>query len=906
MFARIAARGLAMPGASALLWALAVAWVILAPFAAEAGNTCWATGSGTWGPVSGGTAVWSCGDGAAPTADDFFVVPPGIVVDVTSDVVQSGADAAGIEIRSGGVLRARVTPESGPLRLVLGPAGLRCASGAICEFRGGYRSFRPDGPSLDTELRDTLWVGDVIPCDGDDGEGPIPDCQGLASRRGNARTVRFDYPAQASRPSWLPAAVARTVPSTDIVCFFQPDTDAQVDHYLPAEVNQCFDLVGRGGGDHPFLRVDVTQSRRAQPGFPIRRKRLHEVQLSEHAGAGEREVHFSPGILANDGHFVARWVLLAGESGRPEGEPYRILDTRREAAADVFTLGDPRGLRTAHDAGDRAWITYGWAPGDRFVVIAPVRITSATEDPDDSIVEVGDADLVMEAVWLDDLRRVDARGNGVHSYRRVWFRDPTPARAVTTYNPHAFHVDHRQATEGRFRFQQVNVTGGDSRSGVCGADGASPCTHDAIHWANAVDLLLEDVAARYVGFGCFFGHAGDKSSVGSLMRRLSCEFVVDDAPRAFLLDFKHSDDRFTRVEDIFCGDCGRDGESVATGVGPAGELDLEGLTVWGSRSVRLAFGPANHLRNVLVAGGRVGPLQRLPDVVDRFVFRDVVQVHGTIPLDPLHGNTVSARNGFFLNVQSPSGIFVRPAVDARIVNVGFLDVRTESTASNRILLRWPGPPSGASLEQVLVWFPAGSSPRWHRVLTLPGVPTSFILDGLFVARAQGDVVAAVDLASEEIHAISFDRPQCFFENAIDVRPGTEALYPADTLWEALDPFTDEMGGNLLPRPVSTADDAGCGLDPLRPPGQWGRRFGHWLTKTPPELIGRDADGDGIPEVPGLPPCGPGDDGGCTDSCPTVANPSQEERCRNRCGLGFEVVLALLAIAALRSKRSILP
>ncbi|MCI0584305.1 MAG: hypothetical protein L0227_15695, partial [Chloroflexi bacterium] len=102
------------------------------------------------------------------------------------------------------------------------------------------------------------------------------------------------------------------------------------------------------------------------------------------------------------------------------------------------------------------------------------------------------------------------------------------------------------------------------------------------------------------------------------------------------------------------------------------------------------------------------------------------------------------------------------------------------------------------------------------------------------------------------------------------------LYPATTVWDAPPGFVDEARGNLLPAPGGVADLTGCGLDPVHPPGLRGKRFMHWLTKTSPELVGADADGDGIPESADAPACAPGQSQRCRDVCPGAFDPEQAD------------------------------
>jgi hypothetical protein len=206
-------------------------------------------------------------------------------------------------------------------------------------------------------------------------------------------------------------------------------------------------------------------------------------------------------------------------------------------------------------------------------------------------------------------------------------------------------------------------------------------------------------------------------------------------------------------------------------------------------------------------------------------------------------------------------------------NVAF--VEPVRLGSNGIaVLRWIAVPDAAALAHVLFAFRAGSSPTWSHVLSLSQPVADFTLDGVQVAHAGGPVTSALELSAAQVQATSFGAPPCFTDTPSPVVAGTAGLYPSGTLYDPASPFQREARGNWLPAGAAAA--AGCGLDPLHPPGEWGRRFAHALTKTPPELVGADADRDGIPDVAALAPCATGALGGCRDNCPTAPNPSQAD------------------------------
>jgi hypothetical protein len=843
-------RGRAPP--SPVLLAL-IAAALLAGTRATRAETCVATASGTWGPLAGGSVGWNCG-GGAPEASDHFFVPAGVTVTLVGDVLQDPLSTGGVTVAAGGTLRASVSPATGAITLALGSLGLACSG--TCELAGGYRTASLSPPSIVSALDapGTSWrVGDVVPCGG--------DCTA------RSHVVRFAWDASPK----LEHSLARIAPGEDVACFWDPAPD---DASASAEVNQCWAVVGTGASaGEVWLELDVRQGSRDQAGFPLARRAIHQVTHALPVQPGDRHVVVDSTLLAGpleNGRFVGRWLRFAGEGGRALDTPLKILASEDGGAAgDTIVLGDPRGAPEAHAALEPAWIDHGFASGDPFFVMAPVRIASATVQPGDSPVQILGA-LDARSVFFDGVRQVVCSGCAFQ-LREYWLADPTAGHGSALELTNTLDAIVERGCQ----------SGGDSRA-------AFDRTH-AFHVPSNANLRVSDLSIRH--------HGDDAVGMGSAetsatFDRIHVASRSDHADSCNCVSISGGHPHRVAMRDVVCEDATDDDWNFQIAIGAGGAATLEGALVWAGRGTLTGNSSPQLLevRDLTLLGvdSQVqSPL--LPESVEGFVIRDSIQrqVAGTGDAclsNP--GTPFSVRDGILRDVRiaGPTYCLLSEGV---LENVAFVNARGDDdfcsvgpSGCDAIRI---GDPHALRIRNVsLVWQDGvitSLSHGLHVPAPLP-LPGDLVLDGLLVHgfRGIGDdqALATVDAATIFDPSTPVAGP-CLSANDHDGNGDFLSNAPPST-WTGVDPgFRDLAAGRVDTLPGSAADTAGCGVRRgVASPGVKRFRWVQAISKLAPERLADDADGDGVPEDPEAPPCAAGQREDCNDSCPSAFDPGQAD------------------------------
>ncbi len=838
---------------------LLLALLVEAVAAGASAATCVALSSGTWGPVDAGTAQWSCG---APTAADSFRIPDGVSVTLVDDVVQDGATPSHLVVEPGGALSAAVDGSTGSIDLTLGAWGLLCRGD--CSFTGGYRSFDASPARLlpPSALADAVWrVGELVPCrDG--------DCTS------DAHVMRIRYPEHPKTR----ASLAAVEPGRDVVCFWDPDPG---DVRASPESNQCYEVVATAApvGGPASLDLDVRQGDRNQHGYPLARRRLREVELAAPLGVGERWLTLTPASIGPGlgGRFVGRWLRFPDGSGAAEPVAQKILRVVEGGGSneDRIQLGDWRGAAAARPAGARAWIGYGFRSGDPMLVMAPVRVGSATAASQDSSVSFeGVADLT--AVVFDDVRFVGASGTDF-ALRQYWIQD------ATNLGGSALYV---HDTTGAV-IERGCHTGGDETA-------QGDRTHTLFTPGNT-DLTVSDVSVRY--------HGDDAISMGAAtaqgtMRRVHVAMRSERALTCNCLSAEEGHPHRLVLEDFVCDDATDQNANFQMVIGPGGAASLDGALVWGGRGGTVNGVTPSRLtvRDLLVMGLDTAAGQAfLPQDTERFVIRDVAHPlpngPGFCVVDP--GSTWSFRDGLVLDSLLGNESFCRIASGSSGVleNVALVNVDSShplcggggTPSCGAVVVE---DPAGVDVRDVtLAWQDGVQTSLSHGLRVLGAVPSvgDLVLDGLLVHGLHGSganpALATVDAATifdPFVPGSPVDGP-CLFSNDVDGNADFEAHAPASTT-RGLDPgFVDLAAHRVDTAPGSAADAAGCGVRRgVDAPGIRGYHWMHAVSGIVPERFADDADGDGVPVDPGAPTCPDGQSTGCSDACPLDFDPEQRD------------------------------
>ncbi len=877
-----------------LLSLLSLAMLLGLAQRAPAGE-CAALQSGTWGPVTGGSALWDCG-GGPPAADDHFVVPAGITVSITANVLQAPDAAAGITVEAGGSLQAVV--DTDPLTIEVGGQGLVCESGSVCILRGGYRVLGAGAPATlpDPDASARAAMPSILPCPGRDATGPAePDCNGSLATPGDPAVLRLAWPAGAV-PAGLTAGLAAVLPGEDVLCV---DDAVPDDAVAPADVNHCYEIVAASTGAQTSLDVDVRQGHRDQPGYPLSRRALVQTTLTAPLAAGDRDVGLdgaapSAAALDADGRLVARWLRFAAPGsggGCPApgpaacaalGRAYKILETvdGGGGAPDLARIGDLRGVEEAHAAGETAWIDYGWAPGDSFVVLAPVTLRSSTPVHQDSEVEL-EGTVYVQAVVLDDLRWVRLDDAVVLGWRDVWIRDASPKNSET------FRLSHLTgATLGR-----TQITGGDDTPPGDQFDRAH-----AVGLVDLVDTTLHDFAIRHPGDDCLVNQQGDPST-GLVAERVHCSFRSDFALTTNLWSVGGSATDYLLREGI-CDDCVDAGgdKVVVTGAVPA---TVDGLLGWGVQGVTATGSSSTMFRDVMMVGARadIGGTF-VPSLVDGFVVRESrnASLQGSALVAGT--GTIDARNGIVRDVVVGQSKFLLAPAAGVLHNIAILDAATTDPACTQCeAIDWAMGGGSILSRLTLAWRPGVAAP-FHHALRNRALASGETLDGLLVTGFRGPRTQAawhVVAPASNVPALTIPAGPCFHDNGADATPGLVPWLPPTTLQGVAPGYVDLADGRIDVVSGSPAAVAGCGvLGGVEAPGIQRFRWYHAVSKLVPERLADDADGDGIPEDAAATVCAGGLATGCSDNC-TLFNPDQGDAdgdavgdaCEPACGDGLD-------------------
>lgn len=860
---------------------------------------CTSLGSFEWSGV--GTGSWSCGPG---TAVDTYRIASGHTVSIASDILLADEIDARIEVLAGGTLE---TASDRSMTIQLGRSGMHCFPGSNCRLVGRYRGLR-DAPAT---VHDTLeeaghWrVSEIVPCPGSNSaeERDQPDCARTLAAPGSPSIVRlrWDAPTQPGGPGFalpLDDVLAALVPGRDILCFFDPDPERLG---AGAETNFCFDIEAVQAARSPYaIDLRVEQGVLDQIGYPLARRRIAQAQIQEAIAAGSRAVRLPSGTLPTVAFerqaWVGRWLRFAAGAGAcPQAanapcvaapQAFKISRAIDGGDGDDWVeLGDPRGVPTDHPAGTTVWVDYGWAQGDPFFVLAPVRIRGASADESRfPRIELRGSGMVR-AVVFEQTRGVRIEGSGIEVWEDVWLQDCVTNTSVCLSIT---------GTEDRI-YRRTSITGGS----------AVPL-QDRTHGMNLREtsgITIEDFAIRYNADDCFGLPGGGNDRTTFLRVRCSftsdssesCNFlngnIVDPAPRTTDL----------LVEDALCEDC--------TSPHPVfvGMLSTEGratnVLAWGTTGA-IGGSEAFALENLGAIGGtRTGGGSLLPPLVDGFSVRDGVlaSANGSLASSSLR----SVKNGVISHFVVAGTTGATAPADGVLENIALFDISTTAPCTGSCRLLSLGGGTLTVLRRLLLASTPGSDSGFDLALRAAnGTGEGLELDGILVAGWRGPIADhAWSIPTTVMEGATFGGGPCFYDNVSDGTSSVLLNLPPSAVRGVAPGFVGPSDGRFDTSAGSPADLAGCGVrGGAESVGVRGHPWAWRISGLPPERMANDEDGDGVPADPDAPPCASGNGFGCGDVCPTAYDPLQ----RDTDGDGIGDVCDDLCVGEVTSITEILP
>jgi hypothetical protein len=904
------------------------------PLAARGAVCTFSPGASVWSAVDAiAGAGASCSDGGSADASDSFVIPDGASVDVTGDLEWEPATSSrSITVESGASLSVQVSASSGPIVLSIdapgGAPGIRCESGSSCTFRGGYRQFGVPAPAIQSSVQAAGFfeVGDVLPCPGwkDAEDRWLSDCAGALSgagdRAGSPDEVGFLYPHPAYAAD-EPALDA--VEAGDLLCFYDPEPGTPD---APVDEGYCYSIVLADGAwdaaaaPMGVLVIDVRQTDPLRPhdsGFPLTLRRVHQGRLHRDVESSSRYVEVDasfiacpdttrdgcrdtepwnyPSLVPGDGvadrQDVGRWIRFE-EQGAPSQRSYRISRTFDDYAddsvlgvpncsggsgtCDVIEIYDPRGFESTQDASDpdqdEFWIDYGHAPGDSFVVLAPVVIRDA--DPVEANRKIGlfleGSGHVLQSLLLTDLGALLSRGESDGLARDVVFRD-------VRSGPGGYQWELDDVQE--MTLQRVSFTGG-------GEDTPRDDAHViTVHGDSTTELVLRTVAIRHQGDDVLSGPG--RYAVDA--ERLRVQWISDEAQSAQIFGYGGFQRPTGRLVDAEFVDCVSNDLGPNSGTVQGGLLERSGILKWGTPGslVQSPEPDALLVTDYLSVGGE----GVLPARVDGFVV--AVANHdgngsGGISglLDPEINFDV--RNGIVRDFTRDRNVFAAAPADGVVENLAFIDVgpapasTTDCSATDCNLLRVVNNSAtfvdfrGSRISMVVR---PGASSQLDGAVAANLDVNDYSLDGLLVyglSRSSQSGIAVNDTGAQARHffqentgdtsdGAELQQGPCIADVKAAVTPGHEDELPSAAVLGGDPGFVDPAGDRWDPVSGGLADLHGCGIEGgLSGPGVRHFRWMHAVSRVAPEYLGDppracdnglDDDGDGLADYPADPGCG---------------------------------------------------
>lgn len=836
---------------------------------------CTSLTSFDWAGV--GTGQWSCGGG---TASDTYRIAAGHTVSIVSDVLLANQAGAGIEVLAGGTLE---TDHVGGLVIQLGPGGMTCRPGSVCRIKGRYRELRsaPPQPRATLEEAGHWRLDEIVPCPGSAAGAAQaqPDCAGILTTPGSPSIVRLRWPSPpnpggAGVALPLDDVLAALVPGKDVLCFYDPSPE---DLGAGAEDNHCYEIAAVHASQSPYsVDLRVEQGVLDQHGYPLARRQLAQTQLAQAVAAGARTFDvpsgFLPTVPSGRQAWVGRWLRFASTGGDCPGGPgspcvaspgalkiSRTVDGG--AGLDRIEVGDPRGVPSSFPTGTTVWVDYGWAKGDPFFAMAPVRVRPASPNetglPIVSFQGGGD----VRAAVFERMRGVRIENTGLGFWQDVWLQDcvgnTSTCLSIT-------------GSVGR-RYGRTCITGGSSQQ-------LTDRTH-GMHFRETSDTTAEDFAIRYGADDCS-GTPG-LGNDGATFRRLRCSFTSDNSQSSNFWGGNTLDGSplttGVLVEDALCEDC-TSAHPVFVGLTFTAGV-ARSVLVWGTAHM-IGGNPTFPFENLGVIGGTRASTSGgsfLPVRVDGFTMRDLVVPNAGGSLSST--SVLDARNGVISNVvlANPNGANI--PLDGTLENIAYLDVSTTAACTGSCRLLNQNGPGDTILRRITVAQSPGVAAEFDVALRSSAASgTGLVLDGFLVDGWQGGIADfAWSLATPVMMSASFGGGPCFHDNVSDGPASVLDNLPPTAVRGVAPGFVDPAVGRFDTLPGSPADVAGCGVRRgAQAPGVRGHPWAWRISGLPPERMADDPDGDGVPQAPGSPRCTSGDQFGCGDVCPGVYDPLQRD------------------------------
>lgn len=822
-------------------WPSAVVGVSLAQLLAAAIAILFATAdahaAAQWCECEQQSFVWqgcdatgSCDPGGwthcSPSPDDSFTIRNGchVVVNPGSDVLLSQVLANRTTVEAGGSLVV-----NGPSELRLGPLGLTADPGSTVDFSGCFRRFGAGESCVAALGADSLFpIGLVVPCrDGDCTDDP------------EVVRIVWNETTDALTLSQIDSLLEGIEVARDVLCFWQNAETGPIG----ADAGYCYKVVGKSLGPiDRTLDFDIRQTWSAQSdqaGYPLSRRVVQPVTLAKDMAIGARTFSFTETTpVVGRANPVGRWIRCGNDQ-----RAYVIATATDDAAGDAVLIADGRGVEAAYPAGTQCYLDWGWGATDIAFVMAPVHVTSLTNQPGDSWLLL-QGDTTLRAVVVDGLggdtdtttkSALTVRGGPLRALEHVWVTDPlVKDRAAVLLDdlPCGTAINHLTVTGGPPSIE-------DNKNYGLAWHGGAACSYRATHlytrFAGDDNFVLESTGADPVAaISLQYMEAGPSSLPG-------------DSGQLF--DFGDPNPTSVVVQDALCTSCTSDDGFGSLMLSSSGPAQIDDVLWIGARNggVLPDAVESNHpsvlFRRLGVIGSNVdatnqlgkGPLVGI-DAQDFYV-RDIVDPRpASIQLctgNQFGAQTHALSRGVFHNIalgQTPCEVS-----RAQISDVYFIDVRREDSVGPLLEVRpLATAPILSRLTMAFQKEPTGVTAGISAPFA--GAAPQLTIDGTLLTGFRGpQTLRAMSLGTAATAApVNWGAPACFFDNVQDEYPDTLAAYGVSPV-QGVDPLfvdPDALLYNLAP--ASPLRTVGCGA---RKAGFLESNWAHRKAKLEPVFIG---------------------------------------------------------------------
>ncbi len=811
---------------------LIIALFIL-PGVAFAQDTCTFTGNDNMDEFAAGACTagvqGSVSCGASCDDGDNFVVPSGITVTIDNDLTCDSTSGCGWTVQSGGTLTSIMAAgTTTPRTIAVGD--LNCQAGSTCTFTGTFLEngvASPGSTLTPTLASNAFYVPN--PSNEAPGTGLQPCVDNDCSTQPNI--MRFSWTENAGGAAgdrFLGDALANL--ATGQVVWFWDDSPSG---YVGADTSAPYLIEDE---EALALEFDVRQGAWATM-IPFNERDLISGTVNGAHGQGAREINvgnlFDTGSVESDRNDVSgitgRWIRFEDGAGNPLPRAYKIMQTDNNGADDIIRLGDLRGVDRDIATGDDYWIDYGWAPGDPFLIVVPVRIQSATSSQDAFDFDI-DGAYTLRAVMAEAFNIMHFQDDSTGTADYVWNIDS----GIDLVTGGSMQIDNDSQTYNWWAVTSGNgdeclaaeCTGSGTPCTCCTGSGAGATCENRHHhhwvWGDEADGgTIADSLLRHSGDDFFSRNNGGGAADKFTLLRTVMQFAPEESPSAECWTSNDVNGVYA-AKDVSCegaawnstgavGNCNTAVQVVAPTIPwPA----QDGVMLWAGGACSPNDKEGVNFSNMIWIGTRN---QNMSDgamtatTYRNFIIRDVESLTTNRRWMQTDNNADRPKlyNGMIVNVKQDTELLGTPLVQSNVAWIDYASTDPSCSASSCRIHHYSGTALGADAgwlwENVTYAWRQATPANLTRILSWSSsnlCPDTCIMRNMLWAGLPEETVNAnqnpFQSNGNTVDDFTWDGAACFYDNhfkgsgvAVDADLAAELVTQGTTVIRDVDPgFVD--------------------------------------------------------------------------------------------------------------------